>query len=226
MKKIGKKIYYVVVPAYNEEKNIPSFLNRLKKFSKNIIVVNDGSTDNTAQVVKNITGVNLINLKKNRGKGNAMKVGAKYAWRNAAKGIVFMDADNQHNPKHLKEFIDHLENTKDIIIGVRMIKAAIPRVRRIGNNIFMQLMKYMFGIKVPDVLCGYRAFSKKGFKRVKWRSNGYGVETEMITLIGRKRLPFETIVVDTIYLDKYKGFSISGGLKIILRLPYWRFRKI
>src|SRR4030042_339189 len=156
--------YYVVVPVYNEEKDIVSFLNKLKKYSSNIIVVNDGSIDKTAELVKEITSVKLINLKRNQGKGIAMKTGAIHAWKLNAKGVIFMDGDNQHDPKHIQEFIDLLENSTDIIIGVRIIKAQIPFTRRVGNNIFMHLIKIMFNISIPDILCGYRAFTKKGLK--------------------------------------------------------------
>ena len=225
-KSLTRNNYYVVVPVYNEEKNIVSFLKKLKKYSSNIIVVNDGSIDKTAELVKEITFVKLINLKKNRGKGIAMKIGAKHAWRLNAKGVIFMDGDNQHDPKHIQEFINLLENSTDIIIGVRVIKAQIPFARRFGNNVFMHLIKIMFDIDIPDILCGYRAFTKKGLKNVMWESAGYGVETEMLTTIGRKRIPFKTVIVDTIYLDKYKGFSILGGLKILFKLPYWRFKKL
>jgi len=225
-KSSSKNLYYVVVPVYNEEKNIVSFLKKLKNYSSNIIVVNDGSSDKTAELVKEIPLVELVNLKRNQGKGIAMKTGAKYAWKLNAKGVIFMDGDNQHDPKHIQEFIDLLENSTDIIIGVRVIKAQIPFARRFGNNIFMHLMKLMFNIDIPDILCGYRAFTKKGLKNIMWESAGYGVETEMLTLIGRKRIPFKTVIIDTIYLDKYKGFSILGGLKILFKLPYWRFNKV
>ena len=225
-KSSSKNLYYVVVPVYNEEKNIVSFLKKLKNYSSNIIVVNDGSSDKTAELVREIPLVELVNLKRNQGKGIAMKTGAKYAWKLNAKGVIFMDGDNQHDPKHIQEFIDLLENSTDIIIGVRVIKAQIPFARRFGNNIFMHLMKLMFNIDIPDILCGYRAFTKKGLKNIMWESAGYGVETEMLTLIGRKRIPFKTVIIDTIYLDKYKGFSILGGLKILFKLPYWRFNKV
>src|SRR4030065_1716006 len=172
MKKTNNNNYYVIVPVYNEEKNISSFIKKLKRYSSNIIVVNDGSTDNTAGIVSKIPGIVLINLKKNKGKGEAMKVGAKQAWKLKAKGVIFMDGDNQHDPKHIQKFIHLLDNSTDIVIGVRVIKAHIPFIRRVGNNIFMHLIKIMFNIKIPDILCGYRAFSKKGLKNIMWKSAG------------------------------------------------------
>lgn len=218
--------YYIIVPVFNEEKNIKRFLVKLKKYSNTIIVVNDGSTDNTKEVVKKISGIRLINLKKNNGKGMAMKKGAQTAWRLNATGIVFMDGDNQHEPKYLAHFFNLLEEGEDIVIGIRVIKANIPLLRRWGNTFGQFLMDLFFDMKIKDLLCGFRAFSYKGYKKIIWTSKDYGVETEVLTLIGRKKIPYKTLVVDTIYLDKYKGFSIIDGIKILLRIPYWRFRKL
>lgn len=218
--------YFAVVPVYNEEKNIKSFLNKLNKQCKNIIVVNDGSTDNTLEIVKKIKYIHLINLKRNSGKGFAMKMGANLAWKMKADAVIFMDGDNQHNPKHLPKFFEYLNKPTDIVIGIRKVKANIPFIRRIGNNIFMTIMYVLFDIRITDILCGFRAVSKRGYRSLEWESNDYGVETEMLTIIGRKRLDFKTVVVDTIYLDKYKGFSAKNGLEILLKIPKWKFRKI
>lgn len=219
--------YFVVIPVYNEDSHIKKLIADVQKYTKNIIVVNDGSTDDTLKKVKGLKPkVILISMKKNEGKGAAMKKGAKLAWKLKADGIVFLDGDNQHDPRHLTEFFDYLKNGTDIIIGIRKIKAKIPIIRRLGNECFIFLMRWLFNVEIEDVICGYRAFSKKGYKKIMWQSNDYGVEVEMMTLIGRKRLPYKTVVVDTIYHDKYKGFSMWDGIKILLKLPYWRLRKI
>lgn len=224
-KRIGSDTY-VIVPVFNEQKNIRGFLNKLKLYTKNIIVVDDGSDDKTPEIVSSFQNVHLVVHKKNRGKGSAMKTGASKALKLGGKKIIFMDGDNQHDPRHLPDFEKLLTNGSDIVIGVRMTKAKIPFVRRIGNMIFIYLVKFLFNMHIPDILCGYRGFSKRGLKHVSWSSEGYGVETEMITIIGRKNLPYKTVVVDTIYLDKYKGFSVSGGLRILMKLFYWKIRKI
>ena len=223
---LRKGNYFVVVPVFNEEENISSFLHDLRKHTDKIVVVNDGSTDKTKSILDRFKNIHVIHQKENKGKGRAMKTGARKALRLGADGVVFMDGDNQHDPKHLQEFFSLLEADADIVIGVRMIKAKIPFIRRLGNMIFVHLIGLLFNVQIPDILCGFRGFSKKGLKSVKWTSEGYGVETEMITIIGRKRLPYNTVVVDTIYLDKYKGFSVTGGLKILSRLLYWKYQKI
>lgn len=221
-----KTKYWVIVPVYNEAKHIKSLTRTLQKYTKNIIIVNDGSTDKTLEIVKKIPKISIVNLKRNSGKGSAMKAGAKYAWKLGAEGIIFIDGDNQHNPKHIPKFFNLLKSEEDIIIGVRILKTDIPYFRKFGNSLVLILTRILFKVDIPDLLCGFRAFSKKGYRNILWKSNNYGVETEMITLIGRKKLKFKTIVVDTIYLEKYKGFSIKDGLGVLLKLPYWKFRKI
>lgn len=225
-KKALNQKYYIVVPVFNEQKNIRRMLNRLQEFTRDIIVVNDGSTDNTKNILETYKDLTVINITNNLGKGAAMRKGAKKAWTMGAEGVIFMDGDNQHNPKHLKDFVAILNKTSDVAIGIRIVRANIPLIRRLGNNTFMMSIRILFDIDIPDILCGFRGFTKKGYRSVVWNSNDYGVETEMITLIGRKNLHYKTVVVDTIYLDKYKGFSVKNGMKILFKLPYWRLRKL
>lgn len=218
--------YFVIVPVFNEEKNISIFLRKLLKYSRNVVVVNDGSSDKTIDVLKRFRRIHLVNLNINRGKGAAMKEGAKLAWKLGAKGIIFMDGDNQHNPEHLTKFFKLLSQGFDIIIGVRILKVNVPIIRKLGNKLLIHGVRIIFGVNLDDLICGFRGFSKKGYKQIFWESDRYGVETEVITLIGRKKLNFEKIIVDTIYLNKYKGFSVKDGIGIMLKLPYWKIRKL
>ncbi|MFH1244034.1 MAG: glycosyltransferase family 2 protein [bacterium] len=225
MRKISKNEhlnFFVIIPAYNEARNIRKCINQIRPYCHQIIVVNDGSTDKTGEIIDTIRGIKTIHLEKNWGKGYAMRMGAELAWKLGAEGVIFMDGDNQHHPKHIKEFARELKRGNEIVIGIRLLKAEIPWHRKAGNVLMATLMRKLFMIAIPDIMCGFRAFTKQGYERVSWLSNNYGVETEVITIIGRRKLPFKTVVVDTIYLDKYKGFSIWDGFRIIAQLPnYW-----
>jgi len=83
--------YFVVIPVFNEARHIRKCLNRILEFHTHIIVVNDGSTDNTSQVLQDFPNIEVINLLKNSGKGFAMKQGARLAWKLGARGIIYMD---------------------------------------------------------------------------------------------------------------------------------------
>lgn len=217
--------YFVIVPAHNEAKNIRRCIENIYKYSKNIIVVDDGSSDKTGEILDSIPYIHAIHLPQNGGKGRAMRVGAEAAWGMGATGVIFMDGDNQHDSRHIPEFIKQLDTHNDIVIGIRILKTSIPWPRMIGNQMMVDLMKKLFNVYLPDMMCGYRAFTKKGYSDVKWSSNKYGVEIEMLTAVGRKNLPFKTVIVDTIYHDRYKGFSIFDGVKILLQIPSWYMRK-
>lgn len=218
--------YFVVIPVFNEAKRIRKCLNRILEFHDDIIVVNDGSTDNTSEVLKDFPSISVLDLSKNSGKGFAMKKGAKLAWKLGAKGIIYMDGDNQHDPKHISEFAKLLDKKKDIVVGVRILKTEIPFHRKLGNIVMAYTMQKLFSVKITDMMCGYRAFSKRGYHSVIWESNGYGVETEVVAKIGAKNLKYETVIVDTIYHDKYKGFSVLDGVKILAKIPGWKLKNI
>lgn len=223
---MSKNNYYVIVPVYNEQKHIRSLLNNVHKYTKNIIVVNDGSSDNTQQILENIPFVTTVCLYKNQGKGAAMKAGTELAWKKNASAIIFMDGDNQHNPLFLPTFFKLLDEGNDFVIGVRILKTTVPLYRKLGNILLMSAVKLLFNISLEDLLCGYRGMTKKGYKKILWTSMGYGVETEMIANIGMQNLKYQTVVVDTTYIDKYKGFSVKDGLLILILLPFWRFFKL
>jgi len=217
---------FVVVPVFNEARNIRRSIGAIRDVWPRIVVVDDGSSDNTFEILEEIDGIQIVKLEDNRGKGAAMKVGAKEAWKLGAKAVIFMDGDNQHNPKHIGEFVRVLKRGHDVVIGVRLLKTDIPWHRKVGNRLMSSLMRLLFRIDLPDMMCGYRALSKNAFKQIGWTSSNYGVEVEILTIIGRKNLPFKTLIVDTIYHDRYKGFSIWDGLGILLSLPYYRLKRI
>lgn len=216
----------MIIPVYNEAKNIRKCINQVREFWPRIIVVNDGSNDKTGEILNEIKDIEVVELPQNLGKGAAMAAGAKKAWKLGAKAIIFMDGDNQHNPKHIAEFVRVLKRGYDLVIGIRLLRTDIPWHRKLGNNIMAKLMRALFGIEIPDMMCGFRAMTKRGFNSLKYVSRRYGVEVEMLALIGRRGLAFQTLIVDTIYHDKYKGFSVRDGLKIMVSLPYYRWHKI
>ena len=109
-----KKIF-IIIAAYNEQKNLGAVIDETKKFCKNIIVVDDGSKDKTYEIAKNkgiIALKHIINL----GKGAAVKTGADYALKHGAEAIILVDADGQHEPKEIPRFLNSLKG-KDIVFG-------------------------------------------------------------------------------------------------------------
>lgn len=216
-----KKIF-IIIPAYNEEKNISTVIKHTLKYSKNIIVVDDGSEDKTFERAKAMK-VMAVKHVANLGKGAALKTGAELALREHADILVFIDADKQHEPKEIPFFLERLYEA-DVIFGSRRRTKKMPLRFRFGNSILTHLTKFLFGVKLHDTQSGYRAMTSEAYKKIRWRSMDYSVETEMIANVGKKRLKYDEIFIKTIYDDKHKGTTPFHGLKIALDMLWWRLR--
>lgn len=221
---------FIIIPVFNEETRAIETINKI--FSSvidiNIIVVDDGSFDNSYKEIKDKFSKNkkvtvakhVINL----GKGAAMKTGMKIAWKMGAEAVIFIDADGQHNPKYLPKFIEKL-NQYPVVFGYRELNKNSPWIRRNGNKFASWLVGILFSIKRKDLLCGFLGFKKEIYKKIIWKSTRYGIETEMATKVGKNRIPFSEIKIDTIYIDKYKGVTIFDAFKILAKIPFWYFEK-
>lgn len=220
---------FVVIPEYNEnERAIKTINSVLKKFKGQILVVDDGSNDNSFQLIKkkfkNNLQVKLVHHLINLGKGSAMKTGVEMAWKMGAEAVIFIDADGQHNPKYIKKFEEKLADYP-VVFGYRILSRKVPFVRRFGNIMAAKLVEFLFNIKKRDLLSGYLAFKKDVYKQIEWNSQRYGIETEMATKIGKNKIPFSEIKIDTIYIDKYKGVNIIDAIKVLMQIPFWYFSK-
>lgn len=213
---------YIVVPAYNEAKRIGKVLRDLKKTKLPVIVVDDGSKDKTYQVAKRY-GFIVLRHGINLGKGAAMKTGATAAFKLGADAVIFIDSDGQHRISDLPQFVGALKTGKaDVVFGVRDL-LKIPFVRRAGNSVASLLVSALFDIRVLDLLCGYRAITRKAFRKINWKSSGYSVETEMVAMAGKYRLKHCEVAISTVYYDKFKGLSPTEGIGIIFDVLKWKF---
>jgi glycosyltransferase involved in cell wall biosynthesis len=219
----------IIVPVFNEELRVVDTIKTILKNSKNkIIIIDDGSTDNSFKILKKEFNrekrVLIINHAINLGKGAAMKTGAEMAWKLGAEAIVFIDADGQHDPKFIKAFEDTLKKSQ-VVFGYRELGNNVPWVRRYGNFVAKKLIGVLFNVKRKDLLCGFFGFRKSVYEKICWTSSRYAVETEIATKVGKLKIPYSEIKIDTIYLDKYKGVSLIDAIKVLIKIPYWYFRK-
>ena len=214
----------IVVPVYNEQKHLDSFLKDLVKTKFEIVVVDDGSTDSSYKLIQKFK-VHRLRHKINLGKGSAMKTGAEAAFNLGADAIIFMDADGQHEVEDLPEFIQKLGEGYDVVLGSRNLGLKVPLVRFIGNKFASVLINLLFHIYVSDLLCGFRAVTKKTYEQMKLESQGYGIETEMVIKIKQFKLKYCEVPVATVYYDKVKGVTILDAFSILFNVIFWRFRK-
>lgn len=185
-----QSVISVVVPAYNEERTIGdvicSTISAMQSLRMpfEIIVVDDGSTDNTRRTVARYKATVLFNGK-NRGKGHALRKGFQHAQGDI---IVTLDADGAHTPKEIPELIDPLFNGVDIVAGSRFLghgKDSTSTLNRLGNFIFNLTILILTGKYITDSQTGFRAYKKQVLKKLNLESVGYEIETE-ITVKGLK----------------------------------------
>ena len=102
--------------------------------------------------------------------------------------------------------------------------AGTPTVRLLGNKLITFLVKVLFGIKVGDILCGFKAFTKQAYKKINWTSLGYSVETEIVAMTGKYGLKHCEVPVTTVYYDKFKGLTVTAGLEILFDILQFKLR--
>ena len=170
------------MPTYNNAGSLENVLNRILEFTTAVIVVNDGSTDNTKNILNIFENITVISLPKNRGKGKALREGFKEAIRQGYRYAITIDSDGQHYPEDLPVFVDHLEQAKNaIIIGSRnMSQENIPGKSSFGNRFSNFWFHVTTGISLKDTQSGFRLYPLAIFKELHFRSTKYEFEVEVI----------------------------------------------
>lgn len=179
-----------IVPAYQESRAIKKVVNLSQKYCKCVIVVDDGSTDDTHRIAKE-SGAIVLRHSKNLGKGAALKTGFNYAIEIDCNIVITLDGDLQHNPHSIPRFIKKIEEGFDVVVGSRYATKSedMPFVRKLSNLITTQALRVFFKVPVSDSQSGYRAFRKRVLEKIQVRDAGFAAETEI--LIDAKRAGFK-----------------------------------
>jgi len=223
----------IIVPVYNEEKTIKELLKKVKNLKipmkKEIIVIDDGSRDNSLKILKSFKNINLISHQKNKGKGAAIKTGLK-----SSKGdiVIIQDADLECDPKQIPFIIRPiLENRAEIVYGSRFLmknnqKWRIPLYSRIGNKIISFLARRLYNCNLTDVETCYKAFTKKVKNSLNLTSNDFGFEIEFTAQVCKKGFEIKELPIEYHPRPKKEGkkLSIKDGAKALIYL--FKFRRI
>ena len=215
---------FVVVPAYNEEKTIAKVILELIDMGFEIVVVDDGSKDNTYSIVNNIikqkkTGILCKHLL-NRGLGGALKTGIEAALIEDPDVIVTFDADGQHDPNDILNVSKPImDGEADVVVGKRDFDH-MPKSKKFGNTVMNLITLIFYGLKVDDSQSGLRAFNRKAAEEIVINARDYGVSSEIVGEVKRQNLKFKEVPITTIYTDysMTKGTNTSEGLKILVKL--------
>lgn len=220
-----QKDIYAILPAYNEDKTLDGVMRELIDLGVNLIVVDDGSTDNTYRIARGFvkrypSQVSLYRHPINRGLGGALRTGIKAALSHHADIIVTFDADGQHHSQDIIPLCRPLVNGEaDVVIGKRNFQE-MPFRKKFGNVVMNIITLIFYGRDVEDSQSGLRGFSNKAAGLMELHSRDYGISSEIIGEVQRKKLRLVEVPITTIYTDYSlsKGTNTKVGLKILAKL--------
>jgi glycosyltransferase involved in cell wall biosynthesis len=195
MTKVG-----VVIPTYNASHAIGSMIRSLLNFGfrrNNIIVVDDGSSDSTRDVVSGL-GVELVTHRDNKGKGAALKSGFEYARKRCMKGVFTVDADGQHLVSEIERFMDFKKEV-DLLVGVRGNRDSMPFLRTVTNAVTSLVMSVLANQRIPDVQCGFRYVNLSIFDKMQLNTSHYETESEIVFKAIRHNYRIGFQMVTTVY---------------------------
>lgn len=219
-----KEDIWVIIPIYNESERIVKVVDEVLDQLPNIIVVDDGSTDDSKDKLSD-KKIIYIKYSPNKGKANALLVGCEEAFNLGAKAVIMLDGDGQHSPSEIPRFVELITSGEyDIIFGSRGLDKNMPMIRRIGNLIISKLLKVLYSFYITDTLSGYKSFTKDCFEKIRWnKSSRYNVESDIFINISKKRLRYKEITVQTIYNNKWSGITKTQGILIAWNILKRRF---
>jgi len=207
------------IPAYNEEKNIASIIIKLKKITDSIIVCDDGSSDMTSDISKNL-GAIVITHKKNMGYGVAINSIFQKAKELNVDLLVTFDADGQHRVEDIEKVVEPIKNnTADLVIGSRFLdkKSNVPNYRKIGIKVITKITNASIKKKLTDSQSGFRAYNKQVLSQISPSDIGMGISTEILIKSSSKGLRIMEVPVTILYSgDTSTHNPVSHGTSVLL----------
>jgi glycosyltransferase involved in cell wall biosynthesis len=216
----------VVVPAYNESRHIEATLRGMPSFVDHILVVDDGSRDDTASLAANIDDARICVLRhgRNAGVGAALRTGYQRAFAAGADVAVVMAGDGQMDPADLPALLtpvvaDEADYAKGNRLAHPEVVQRMPLARLLGNRVLSFLTRRATGLVVHDSQCGYTALHRRIGEHLPWHAlwHGYGYPNDLLGMLQQRRARVRDIVVRPIYADEQSGVRLRHALVIV---PY------
>jgi|SRR5882724_1115484 len=225
-----------VIPAYQDEKHIGDIVRRTRQRVDHVVVVDDGSTDQTAQRARE-AGAEVIVHDQNRGKGEAIKTGLAHWFAAASPSsgldrqimwVSLLDSDGQHLPEEIDRFMTAaaVATQPSFFIGTRMNNiAGMPFVRRVVNRYMSSQISRLCGQKIPDTQCGFRMVDRELVPEILRGGHHFEYETEVLIIASRKGYRIESVPITTVYSDEVSKIHPVRDAFRFFKLM-WRYRKL
>jgi dolichol-phosphate mannosyltransferase len=213
------------IPVYNEARHVEGVLAEVKRFSQHLLVVNDGSTDGTAELLARQDGIAIVTHAVNRGYGAAIVSAFEHALAEGYDVLVTMDCDGQHEPSRIPLLLEALDDA-DIVSGSRYLRDfrqddSAPEDRRRINEVITGELNARFGLKITDAFCGFKAYRREALARLRITETSWGMPLQLWVQAAKAGLRIKEVGVPRLYLDPTRAF---GGVlnDAEERLAYYR----
>ena len=218
-----------VIPAYQESRAINRVITIARKYCTHVVVVDDGSTDNTGKIAE-AHGAAVLRHPTNLGKGAALRTGFNYTIKKQYDVVITLDGDLQHNPHSIPRFIGKIKQGYDLVVGTRYQTQSeeMPFARKLSNLITTTVLRVFFKVPITDSQSGYRAFKRRVLETIPVRDNGFAAETEMLIDAQRAGFLISEVPIATSYGDEKSkiraGRDISRWLVTLSQYLFYRPR--
>jgi glycosyltransferase involved in cell wall biosynthesis len=217
--------WLTAIPVYNEATHVRRVLAEVRRFSPKILVINDGSTDGTAELLQRESDVDVVAHPVNRGYGAALQSAFAQARERDVDVLVTMDCDGQHEPSRIPVLLEALDDA-DIVSGSRYLRdfrqdTPAPTDRRLINRTITAEINERYGLSLTDAFCGFKAYRRDALEKLRITENGWGMPLQLWVQAARAGLRIKEIGVPRVYLDPKRAF---GGMldDAEARLAYYR----
>jgi glycosyltransferase involved in cell wall biosynthesis len=215
-----------IIPAYQDEKHIGEIVRRTRQRLDRVLVVDDGSTDQTAKRAREC-GSEVIVHDQNRGKGEAIKTGLAHWLKRGVTWMSLLDSDGQHLPEEIDRFLTAAARARQptFLIGSRMNNlTGMPFVRRVVNRYMSRQISRLCRQDIPDTQCGFRMIDRQLVPELLGGGNRFEYETEVLIIASRSGYRIESVPISTVYSDQVsKIHPLRDALRFFKLM--WRYRK-
>jgi len=193
----------VIIPTYNESKKIGELIKQIRAQDLDVLVIDDGSQDNTSQIAKD-SGATVLRNEKNQGKGASLIRGFEYILNKDYQAVITMDGDGQHLAEDIPYFIRLAKySNSGVLVGNRMHKPKnMPLVRILTNKAMSFIISRIAGQEISDTQCGFRLIKKEVLEELKLKTRNYEIESEVLINTSRLGFKIESVAIKTIYQDE------------------------